>query len=140
MLYTFLVFVHIGVCLFLILTVLLQQGKGGGMGAAFGGGGAGTVFGGRGASTFLSKLTSTMAGLFLLLSILLARMSIDTSRIDLTDKDETTEQTTEGATDGEAPATEGATEAPAPVEEKAAAPVEEKAAPAEEKAAPAGNE
>lgn len=65
--------VHVFVCLFLILVILLQAGKGGGMGAAFGGGGAGgTVFGGRGAATFLTKLTAVCAGIFMLTSMVLA--------------------------------------------------------------------
>ncbi len=65
--------VHVFVCLFLILVILLQAGKGGGMGAAFGGGGGGgTVFGGRGAATFLTKLTAVCAGIFMLTSMVLA--------------------------------------------------------------------
>src|SRR5512137_1887784 len=64
--------IHIIVCLFLILVILLQAGKGGGMGAAFGGAGSQTVFGGRGAATFLSKVTSVMAFLFVFTSMLLA--------------------------------------------------------------------
>ena len=55
---TLLLVLHVIVCLFLMLTVLLQQGKSGGMGGAFGGGNAATVFGGSGASTFLRKLTT----------------------------------------------------------------------------------
>ena len=58
MLTTLLEIVHIGVCVFLMLVVLLQQGKGGGMGAAFGGGNAATVFVGSGASSFLRRLTA----------------------------------------------------------------------------------
>ena len=46
---TFLIALHIMVCLVLIGVVLLQRGKGAEMGAAFGGGGANTVFGSRGA-------------------------------------------------------------------------------------------
>ena len=48
---TLVTILHVVVCLFLMLTVLLQQGKGGGMGGAFGGSNAGSVFGGAGAST-----------------------------------------------------------------------------------------
>ena len=58
---TFLTIVHIAVCLFLILVVLLQAGKGGGMGIAFGGGGSQTVFGSSGAGNFLTRLTSITA-------------------------------------------------------------------------------
>lgn len=66
--------VHVATCLILILTVLLQSGKGGGMGAALGGGGgAGSqIFGGRGASTFLTRITSGAAIVFFLTSITLA--------------------------------------------------------------------
>ena len=45
---TLVTILHVVVCLFLMLTVLLQQGKGGGMGGAFGGSNAGSVFGGAG--------------------------------------------------------------------------------------------
>ena len=63
---------HVLVCIFLILIILLQAGKGGGMGAAFGGAGAQTVFGGRGAQTFLGKVTSVSAFIFMLTSLTLA--------------------------------------------------------------------
>ena len=48
--------IHIMVSIFLILVVLLQQGKGADL-SVFGGGGTQTVFGARGAATFLHKLT-----------------------------------------------------------------------------------
>ena len=58
---TFLTIVHLIVCVFLILVVLLQAGKGGGMGIAFGGGGGSqTVFGSSGAGNFLTRLTSLL--------------------------------------------------------------------------------
>ena len=41
--------IHVIACIVLILVILLQAGKGGGVGAAFGGAGSQTVFGGRGA-------------------------------------------------------------------------------------------
>src|SRR5215468_3079900 len=69
---TLLTILHVIVCLFLMLTVLLQSGKGGGMGAAFGGGNAATVFGGSGASTFLRRLTAGAGTVFILTSMLLA--------------------------------------------------------------------
>ena len=62
---------HVVVCVVLILVILLQAGKGGGMGAAFGGGSQ-TVFGGRGAQTFLGKVTSACAAIFMLTSLTLA--------------------------------------------------------------------
>jgi preprotein translocase subunit SecG len=71
MLQTFLNIVHVFVCLFLILVVLLQQGKGGGMGSALGGATA-QVFGGRGAGNFMTRLTAICAVVFLATSISLA--------------------------------------------------------------------
>jgi len=69
---TLVTFLHVVVCLILVGTVLLQQGKGGGMGGAFGGANAATVFGSGGASTFLRRLTAISATIFMLTSILLA--------------------------------------------------------------------
>ena len=69
---TLLTILHVIVCLFLMLTVLLQSGKGGGMGALGGGGGTTTVFGGSGASTFLRTLTAVAATMFMLASMTLA--------------------------------------------------------------------
>ena len=71
---------HVIVCIFLMLTVLLQAGKGGGMGAAFGGGSSmGTVFGGSGAGNFLRRLTVGAAIIFMLTSMTLAWMSTPTT-------------------------------------------------------------
>lgn len=71
---------HVLLCLFLIIVILLQTGKGGDMGAAFGGGGGGgSTFGGRGAGSFLSKTTAVVATLFMVTSLSLAILS---SRID----------------------------------------------------------
>ena len=73
---TFLIVLHIMVCLVLIGVVLLQRGKGAEMGAAFGGGGANTVFGSRGAGNFLTKITSLCAAIFMMTSISLAYINI----------------------------------------------------------------
>ncbi len=74
MLHTFLSVLHVFVCLFLILVVLLQQGKGGGLGG-LGGGAATQVFGGRGAGNFMTRLTAACAVVFMLTSISLAYLS-----------------------------------------------------------------
>jgi preprotein translocase subunit SecG len=74
MLYTLLNVLHVFVCIFLILVVLLQQGKGGGLGAGMGGG-ATQVFGGRGAGNFMTRLTAVCAAVFMLTSISLAYLS-----------------------------------------------------------------
>jgi preprotein translocase subunit SecG len=71
MLQSFLNVVHVFVCLFLILVVLLQQGKGGGLGG-MGGGAATQVFGGRGAGNFMTRLTAVCAAIFMLTSVALA--------------------------------------------------------------------
>ena len=58
----FLLTVHIIVCLVMIVSILMQAGRGGGLaGGAFGGmggGGGGQLFGGGGAATFLTKVTT----------------------------------------------------------------------------------
>jgi preprotein translocase subunit SecG len=70
-----LIFIHVIVCVALIMIVLLQTGKGADMGAAFGGGSSQSLFGSTGASTFLSKATTVAAVVFMLTSLALAYMS-----------------------------------------------------------------
>jgi len=70
-----LIFIHVIVCIALIMIVLLQTGKGGDMGAAFGGGSSQSLFGSTGASTFLSKATTVAAVVFMITSLALAYMS-----------------------------------------------------------------
>jgi len=73
--YTLLIIIHVVVSLALILIVLLQTGKGADMGAGFGGGSNQTIFGSRGAATFLSKITTGAAIMFMLTSLSLAIMT-----------------------------------------------------------------
>ena len=70
---TFLYVLYVIVCVFLILVVLLQAGRGG-MGAAFGGSSQ-TVFGSSGAGNFLTRLTVISAALFMMLSATLTYVS-----------------------------------------------------------------
>ena len=66
---------HVLVSLFLIAVVLLQSGKGAEMGASFGSGGSQSVFGAGGGTSFLSKLTTSAAVIFMLTSLTLAYIS-----------------------------------------------------------------
>ena len=68
---TVITIVHIIVCLALIFIVLLQSGRGAGIGAAFGGASQ-TFFGSSGATPFLAKLTAVAAILFMVTSLSLA--------------------------------------------------------------------
>jgi preprotein translocase subunit SecG len=67
-----LVVIHVIISLFLILVVLVQQGKGADLAGAFGGGGSQTAFGARGATTLLHKLTTGFFIAFVLTSMALA--------------------------------------------------------------------
>src|SRR5580765_2590967 len=64
--YWLLLILHIAVCFVLIVVVLLQSGKGADLAGAFGGGGSQTALGARGTATFLSKLTTGAAIVFML--------------------------------------------------------------------------
>jgi preprotein translocase subunit SecG len=72
MLVVLITIVHIIVCLFLIIVVLLQSGKSADIAAAFGGMGSQTAFGPRGAATVLSKATTWAAVIFMVTSITLS--------------------------------------------------------------------
>lgn len=63
---------HVLVCLFLIVVVLLQSGKAADLAGAFGGMGSQTAFGPRGSATILSKATTISAALFMITSLSLA--------------------------------------------------------------------
>jgi preprotein translocase subunit SecG len=79
--------VHVLVCVFLIIVVLLQRGKGAEIGAVFGGGGGGTLFGSRGAGNFLTRLTTGAAFVFMLTSLSLAYFAEDGGRSSLFDEE-----------------------------------------------------
>jgi preprotein translocase subunit SecG len=73
-LYVPLVVIHVIVAIALVLIVLLQAGKGAGIGSAFGGASQ-TVFGPRGPGSFLGKLTTAAASVFMITSLVLAVFS-----------------------------------------------------------------
>lgn len=62
-----------------IVLVLLQQGKGADMGAAFGSGSSGSVFGASGSSNFLSRMTAVLATVFFVATLSLSYMATDRS-------------------------------------------------------------
>jgi preprotein translocase subunit SecG len=111
---------HILVCVALVLIVLLQAGKGASMGAAFGGASQ-TIFGSSGAATFLTKITTVAAILFMVTSIFLTMLSARRSSAVLEEtKTEVTEtlppdepQTIPGAEERK-PGTELPSEKPGP--------------------------
>lgn len=64
--------IHIFVCFFLVIVVLLQSGKAADLAGAFGGMGSQTAFGPRGSATMLSRATTIAAALFMVTSLTLA--------------------------------------------------------------------
>jgi preprotein translocase subunit SecG len=120
---------HIIVCLFLILVVLLQQGKGADL-SVFGGGSTQTAFGARGAATLLHKLTVTSFVLFIVTTMGIAILKGGGGTASSVMSDVEAEQT-------EAPA-EAATEAPA-ADAPDATPAEATETPADAGAADGGD-
>ncbi len=71
MLYYLVVTLYVLVCGLLIITVLLQQGKGGDIASAFGGGSSQAVFGARSGATLLTRVTYVLAALFVVGALVL---------------------------------------------------------------------
>jgi preprotein translocase subunit SecG len=117
---------HVIVCLMLMLVVLIQPGKSGGLGAALGGAGAQQIFGGRGAGNFLTRTTWIAATVFFVTSVTLAYVSTSTgdSLEDLANQ-----PAPAPAAPAEEPTPVGATGTPEPVAapEPAAAPADDSA-------------
>ena len=90
---TILLIVHVVVAAALVGLVLLQQGKGADMGAAFGAGASQTVFGARGSGNFLTRTTAILAALFFITSMVLAYFAGQGARVtSVTDEVVPTEQ------------------------------------------------
>ncbi len=75
----FITVVHIIVCVFIVIAVLLQPGKGGDLGSIFGGSSQ-TIFGASGALPFLTKLTRLLGVIFIVTSLSLGYISIQGER------------------------------------------------------------
>jgi preprotein translocase subunit SecG len=99
-----LLILFIPVCVLLILIVLLQAGKGGGLAGAFGGAGGQTFLGARGAADFLGKLTIYLAVAFMSLAFILSFTYGRRGTIRIGEEPAAVEQTTEPAAGEAAPA------------------------------------
>src|SRR5438876_5835047 len=123
---------HVLVCLILILVVLLQSSKGADLAGAFGGSSTQTAFGSRGPASFLSKMTTVSAVIFMVTCLALSLMGGRQQSMSILD---TTKQPV-----SQKPAAQPAPQTPAPspeeikkiqqeVEQKQAAPTGQGAAP-----------
>src|SRR2546427_11498244 len=76
--------VHVFACVALVVSILLQSGRGGGLAGAFGAGSSQTLFGGRGAATFLTRASTALAVVFFVTSLTLglssSRQTVPTGR------------------------------------------------------------
>ena len=133
---TVITIIHLVACVFLILVVLLQTGKGAEMGAVFGGGGSSTIFGASGAGNFLTKLTTATAIIFFLTSLTLAYNSIARTQHTVFDQPLPEPPPLGAPAEKPAPAENKAPEAAAAPRE-GEAPAEPAAKPAEQPQAPA---
>tara|TARA_B100001013_G_scaffold92371_1_gene51454 strand:+ start:90 stop:467 length:378 start_codon:yes stop_codon:yes gene_type:complete len=94
--------IHVVVCVLLILIVLLQSGKSADLAGAFGGGGSQTAFGARGTATFLSKLTTGAAVIFMITSFTLSLLiSQDKGRSIMQDAEALSTETSTSADSSE---------------------------------------
>lgn len=119
--YLFVVALHVVLCVFLVLIIILQPGKGGDVGAAFGGSsGSSTMFGPRGPTSLLQRATTVVAVLFMATSLTLAIYSNKSILSDSNVEDELDRIAEEQASPSEEePAPD---EAPTPAPEAAPAP------------------
>ncbi len=91
-------------CIFLVLVILLQSGKGGDVAAAFGGAGSQTAFGPRGAQKPLEKATVVAAVIFMFLALLFSLPGLNGQRSVVTDESAATQPTPAPAAPAPTPA------------------------------------
>ena len=97
--YGILVAIHIFISLTLVISILMQSSKGGGLAGAFGGAGTSAVFGGRGAASFLQKLTTGLVAAFMVIAIIISFTSIpDKGNVSLIQEAAKEQSTGQGAT------------------------------------------
>ncbi len=87
--YSLVIGIHIFVAVMIVIAVLLQQGKGGGLGSSMGGGGANTLFGSSGGSNFFTKLTTGLAVVFMITSISLGVLKGKEQKTSIFDQNKT---------------------------------------------------
>lgn len=119
--------VHIIVSILLVITVLLQPGKGGDLGSMFGGGTSESIFGASGAVPFLTKVTRILAVIFMVTSLSLGYFSArgisssvitDSPSVPVEQQSATpTERKTESATQPDNPSETVQESAPSQVEQ-----------------------
>ncbi len=84
---TVILIIHVLAAIALVSLILLQQGQGADMGAAFGSGASATVFGSQGSASFLTRGTAILATIFFVTSLFLAYFSGQgVSRVSVTEK------------------------------------------------------
>jgi len=136
--YAFIITIHVIVSVFLIFVILLQPGKGDAMAAFAGGGGsANTVFGGRGSVTFLSKVTTVCAIIFMMTSLTLAWRSSHSDSVLRARRNIAAQDAAKKSDDkGPQPAVPTGQTAPAPATGGAAVPAQNTQTPLANPAAP----
>lgn len=85
-LYLLVQIIHYSVCVGLILVVLLQAGKSGGMAGIFGGGGSDQIFNAPSGMAFIKKVTIVMACIFMFTSLFLTKLSTRYSMMSVMDQ------------------------------------------------------
>ena len=95
---------HVAACLFLVMVILIQPGRSGGLSGALGGAGATQIFGGRGAGNLLTRVSWTTATIFFLTSVTLAYLSSSKDE-SLAGRTKTGQEQKAGAPAAPAPAT-----------------------------------
>lgn len=84
---TFLIVLHVAICVLLVVTVLLQFGKGAEMGAIMGGGASQAVFSSSAKGNFMTKTTTVLAIMFMVNSIALSILKSKTAHRSLFDNE-----------------------------------------------------
>jgi len=137
--FAFIIALHVFVSIFIIFVILLQPGKADGMAAFSGGGGSSsnTVFGGRGSVTFLSKVTTVCAVVFMITSLTLAWRSSHSDSVLRARRNLAVQDEKKPADTSTKPALPTGQTAPAPARDGAAVPVQDTQKPPATAPAPA---